>query len=81
MGELFNCPRKKTGLSALVVALEAFAFWVWCEAHPTVHFDRDVLRHFLFSFFITPMTLLSAYLLLSKPRPTKLPSTQDTIHD
>ena len=66
MGEFFKYPRRRIGFLTLLNALEFFALWVHAESRGSVQ-----ARAFFFPYFITPLTLLTADLFISKPSEPK----------
>ncbi|WP_010585640.1 hypothetical protein [Schlesneria paludicola] len=66
MVEFFKYPRRRIGLLTLVNALEFFVLWVHAESRGVI-----TARAFFFPYFITPLTLLTAYLFISKPMKPK----------
>ena len=64
MGEIFHGWRRKAGCVALMMACLALNGWLWALHMP----ERSSATEFLYGFITLDLTLLSAYLILWKPR-------------
>ena len=81
MSDYFQEWRRKLGVVTLVMALLLLSAWAWCQLPDP---DPDPLinkRDLPFWWVITPLTLLSTYLLLSKPRTSTQKKVTETIAD
>jgi hypothetical protein len=78
MREFFRSQKRLFGAVFLLNALTLLLCWVWEEYQ---HGLSPEARNGLFSFAITPSTLISAFLLLSRPRSRNIVARSITSDD